>query len=206
MCHILNRLLYLRIPADIFYLKYWFHNHWSNLIQTRSGSALYFSRDSDIASVGDRLDWHRKWLLKYYSYISMQCIGRYLWRSRSYLYAVLYDVSSSPASRQHSLLLHSSVFFRILLEFNLLFSLQIAESLVIYYSTSSMLRRRWVTHFITHSSITSNLDSVPCIDSYQPMCFWSVQIIVLGKLLCYLYMPIELLRYWLIILALSRLL
>ena len=131
-CHILNRLLYLRIPPDIFYLKYWFNNHCSNLILTRSGSTLYFSRDSDIASVDSKLDWHRKWLLKYYSYISMQCIARYCWRSRSYLYAVLYDVSSSPASRQHSLLIHSSVFFRILLEFNLLFSLQMAESLVIY--------------------------------------------------------------------------
>ena len=97
-CHILNRLLYLRISPDIFYLKYWFHNHCSNLILTRSGSTLYFSRDSNIAYVDSRLDWHRKWLLKYYSYISMQCITRYLWRSSSYLYAVLYDVSSSPAS------------------------------------------------------------------------------------------------------------
>ena len=134
-CHIINRLLYLRIPPDIFYLKYWFNNHCSNLILTRSGSTLYFSRDSDIASVDSRLDWHRKWLLPYYSYTSMQRIARYRWRSRSYLYVVLYDVSSSPASRQHSLLLHSCVFFRILLEFNLLFSLQKAESLVIWMSS-----------------------------------------------------------------------
>ena len=33
-----------------------------------------------------------------------------------------------------------------------------------------MLRRRWVTHFITHSFMTSNLDSVPCIDSVISPC------------------------------------